>query len=404
MKKYLAVAAFGFASVGSSSAQSLFDLAPDLAEEDSFPLRWSAGVGVGYDDNATPLSGAADKNSTLFANAYVGASLLNNTPQTTTEFFARVGVIHYFDDLDTAAFDVEETTPELGLGFNWTNRISERLRFVSRNYVRFERQPDFTVGNITASQIGSYLSWSSENAIGYRWTDRLATYTGFTLSGIDYEESGIANDVFSWSIHNQFRYQLSQASVLTFTTRYTESDVDGTSRDSENIFLLAGIEHRLSPNSVFTLNAGAQLRDIDGGDSSSSPYVEAAIRSQINENFRVRGYVRYGIEDYNRFLNGNVFDDSETLRVGFRGDYRVSQSLSLNAGVNYIQNSYTERVGGGPDVDEDLLNLYVGFALRVADGVSVVGGYNYEDFSSDLAGADRDYDRNRFNLGLNAEF
>ncbi|MEN8681893.1 MAG: hypothetical protein ABF391_17760, partial [Akkermansiaceae bacterium] len=117
-KQSFAVATVGMALASSLCAQSLFDLAPDDGETESLPLSYTAGVNFGYDDNPTPLLGNDDES--FYGQAYVGASFLSNSPQTTTSFGAQLGVIHYFDNLDAAGQGVDDTAFTASLYLNWT--------------------------------------------------------------------------------------------------------------------------------------------------------------------------------------------------------------------------------------------------------------------------------------------
>jgi len=399
-KQIFAIAAIGMASAGALCAQSLYDLAPDEAEKDSLPLAWTTGVTIGYDDNPTPLLGNDD--SSLYGQAYVGATFLNNTPSTTTSFGAQIGVIHYFDNLDVLGADVDDTSFTAALYLNWTNRISERLRIVSRNSLAYELEPDYSAGFQSSRQVGNYFRWFTDNAIGYRWTDRLATYTGFSLNGITYDDVNGA-DRFTWSVYNNFRYQLSQQTLGTLNYRYSDTQGDLGVTDSTNQYITVGLEHRFSPRAVGVIRGGVQIRDVDQGDSGTSPFFEGSLNVKMNEQFSWKAYGRYAIEDYARSLNGVNYSDNQSFRLGVSGEYVVSQSLALNAGVNYIMQGYESPLNGviAPDFDEDLLNVYVGFDLGLTDTVSLNGRYNFEDLSSD---AGRDYERNRFSLGVSAQF
>ncbi len=400
-KQFTAITLVGMGLAGSLCAQSLYDLAPDDAESDGLPLTWTAGVNVGYDDNPTPLLGNEDES--LYAQAYIGATFLTNTPQTTLSFGAQVGVIHYLDNLDVLGQDVDDTSFTASVYLNYTNRISERLRFVSRNRLSYELEPDYSTGFQAQRQVGNYLTWSTDNAIGYRWSERLATYTGLRLNGLSYDDLDGA-DRFTWTLYNDFRYQLSERTVATLTYRYSQTEGDGAVSDSTNQYILAGLEHRFSQSTTGIIRAGVQLRDVDGGSSSSSPYLEASLRTQVNERFGLRAYARYGVEDYARTLGGVIYEGSEALRVGFTANYRVSQPLSLTAGVNYAMLTYQDRIGaaGLSSPEEDLFNAFVGFDLKVTDNLSVNGRYNFEDLSSDVG--NRDYDRNRYSLGVSTTF
>ncbi|MDB4354007.1 outer membrane beta-barrel protein, partial [Akkermansiaceae bacterium] len=322
----------------------------------------------------------------------------------------QLGYVHYFDDLDYSdglggIVSVDQSTPTGNLLLNWTHRISERLRLSSRNSVGFEYQPDYSIGASAARQVGAYYRWSSDNAVGYRWTERLATYTGVIFDGISYDEDDFSNnDVSNITFYNDFRYQLSQQTVATLTYRYSDRDVKGGYGDTQNHFLLAGLEHRFSPNSVGIIRAGVQIRDIDGvSDSSTTPSFEAALTTQVNSQLSVRAYARYSVEDYARAVGDSVYANTETLRIGFTGTYSVSQALSLNAGVNYQALAYQDiQTGTLGEIDEDLINAFVGFDLQVAENIYLNGSYNFEDLGSDLN--TREYDRNRYSLGVRATF
>lgn len=407
MKKQFTVTAVSLICIGSASAQSLFDLAPSNDDSEPLPLTWTAGASVGFDDNAVPFLPGADQSS-LYGSAYVGASFLSRTPATTTEFFARLGVVHYFENIDSNGVDVDQSSSVAGFGLNWTNRISDRLRFVSRNTLNKEREPDYAQG-FQGGVSGDYLRWSTDQAVGYRWSERLGTYTGIRYDDVSYEEFN-EFDRSTLTFYNDFRYQLSPQTVATFT--YRHSDVDGGSvEDSTNNYFLVGLEHRFSPNTLGVIKAGIQNRDVDLGDDTSSPYVEASLRSQINEQLTIRSYVRYGVEDYARFVRAaggvRLYDGAETLRLGLTGTYGVSEQLSLNAGMNYVSLGYVDgsNLLAAPvaDADEDSLNLSVGFRLELSDTMWLNGSYNVETLSSDVADS-REYDRNRINLGINTTF
>ncbi|MDB4430045.1 outer membrane beta-barrel protein [bacterium] len=403
MKK-ITVTALGLLSASSLCAQTLFDLAPSEETSESLPLTWVVGASLGYDDNPTPIGN--DSNESAYAVGYVGASFLSEAPQDRVEFSAQLGYVHYFDSLDygvgVGAVSVDQSTPTGNLTLNWTRRVSDRLRFSSRNSAGVEYQPDYSVGTSAARQVGAYLRWSSDNSIGYRWSERLGTYTGIIFSGVDYDNAAVnENNVSSLTFYNDFRYQLSPQTVATLTYRYSERNTKGRIADSQNHYLLAGVEHRFSPNTVGILRAGAQFRSVDDANGdTTSPTFEAALNSQVNEQLSVRAYGRYAIEDYSRLVSETVYDDTNTLRLGVTANYRVSQALSLQGGVNYQFLNYENPAGA--DLDEDLLNAFVGFDLQVAENVYLNGTYNFEDLGSDTN--TREYDRNRFSLGVRATF
>lgn len=393
-------------AVASASAKGLYYVPNDT--EESIPVSWSVGLNAIWDDNTTP-TGAGPEDETFSLNPFVGMSFVRVTPQTTWDVYARLGVIYYLDEPNAIGSD--DTFGQARAGVNLTHRFNERLRLTSRNFISYELEPDYSYGFATTRQLGEYLYWQTDNALGYRWTERFATYTGFQLTGLDYDNVA-DSDRFTWTLYNQFRYQLTPQTVATGTYRYSETDGDGRASDSTNQYLLVGLEHRFSPNTILVANAGAQLRDVDGGDNSTSPYLELTLRSQVNQQFMVRGFVRYGLEVYDTVQNAGggtliEFDGRQTLRVGVSGEYQVSPSLSVFGGVDLITTSFEDGrlLAGGPlggDRDETLVNAYIGASMKITEYLYGTLSYNHTTSDSDFAF--RDYDRNRVSLGLRAEF
>ena len=91
------------------------------------------------------------------------------------------------------------------------------------------------------------------------------------------------------------------------------------------------------------------------------------------------------------------------MRLGVSGTYRVSQALSLSSGINYLSLAYEDgTTTTADDVDESLINAFVGFDLQIAENLYLNGSYNFEDLSSDED--TREYDRNRMSIGVRATF
>jgi hypothetical protein len=413
MKKQFIAGAVLLASVGAVSAQGLYDIAPNDEAKESSPLKWNAGLTYNIDDNVTPtvpkgVKGFEDEASSI--TAYVGAALVSITPQTTWVVSGHIGGTFYIDKPVATATD--DMYGQARLGVNWTHRVSERLRFSSHNYFAYELEPDYSQGFSTTRQLSEYFHYTSDNSVGYRWTERFATYTGVKVRGINYGSESDNNDRMTYSFYNQFRYRGSEQTVWTFDYRYTDTDASGTAADSTSHYALLGVEHRFSPNTFMVLKAGVQMRDVSGGESDDNPFFEGAIRTQINEQFSVRAFARYSMEEYGTSFSGYTYDTNSTLRVGISADYMVSPQLRLNAGLNLIMTELEDGRGLGLGVpptgatgtttDEDLLNLSLGFSYEVNDGVFVTGSYNWTDSDSDITY--RDYGRNQASLGVRVEF
>lgn len=376
---------------------------------ESLPIKWSVGASLIYDDNVTP--GRGPEQDSVATNAFVGASWISVTPQTSIDVFARLGLIYYLDH----PTGLDDVNSQSRLGLNVTHRFSERLRFVSRNFVSYELEPDYTQGYANTREAGEYFYWQTNNSVGFRWTERFGTYTGFTISGVNYGESN-DNDRLTWGFNNQFRYQLSPQTVLTADYRYNDISASGLGRDSTNQFGLIGVEHRFSPNTIGILRVGVQHRSVDGGTDNTQPSLEMALNSRINDQFSVRVFTRYSMEPYDTVRlakSGQIveYDERQTLRIGISASYILSPKMSFNAGIDYVPATYDNGVrldtlGGADDfpstADDSLINATLGLSYRFTDFIFGTLSYTHSDSSSDLAG--RDFNRNRISVGVNAQF
>lgn len=411
MKKQLITGGFILASLGAASAQGLYDLATldDDGGKENLPLTWSAGVSVGYDDNVTPTvikGNEGYEDDSGYVNAYVGAAWVSITPQTTWDIYGRVGGTYYFD---SPAAMSNDSYGEARLGVNWAHRVSDKLRFTSRNYLAYEMEPDYSYGMTLDRQLDPYFHWTTDNAVGYRWSEQFATYTGFTFHGVSYDSDADANDRDTWGVYNQFRYRTSEQTVWTLDYRYSETSGSGTAADTDSHYVTAGMEHRFSPNTVGVFKAGAQIRSSDGGADDTSPFFEGALRTRVNEAFSLRAFARYSMEDYGTSFGTYSYDLNDTFRLGISADYVVSSQLTLHGGINYIMTDYQDATDATTsDLDQDLWNAYVGFSYKINDALYVTGSYNYTDSSASggetNAEDSRDYTQNRASLGMRYEF
>jgi hypothetical protein len=415
MKRSFLTSLAAVSSVGLASGD-LYHI-PDESQE-SLPLKWSVGANLTWDDNVNPTAvGVGADESSLSINPFVGATFVSIAPQTTWDVYARLGLVYYFDQ--PAAVGSEDLYTQSRVGVNWTHRVSERLRFSSRNFFSSELEPDYANGFATTRQLGEYFYWQTDNSVGYRWTERLATYSGFSLTGLDYDDTVQNQDRFTWTLYNQFRYQLTPQTVLTADYRYSESSGADLSSDYTDHYLLGGIEHRFSPNTILIARAGAQFHEAEaiGGGDSTSPYLEATVRTQVNSQFSIRGFARYGIEGYDtvRQIGAGLyeFDDRQTFRLGISSEYSFSPMLSIFGGLDYIPATFDDGrivnqtnpatlVPSAGGLDEDVVNAYLGLSVKFTEMLYGTVSYNYTDTTSDFAG--QSYDRNRVTVGVRAEF
>ncbi len=395
------------ATLGFACAQSLY-YTGDEAQE-SLPLKWTVGSNVIYDNNLVPIVPAGQpgfEESAVSVNPYAQVSLTNVSPQTTLDFYARVGVIYFLTDSETPGAD--DTFPSARLGFDLIHNMNSRVRFSSRNSFAYEFEPDYAQGFSSPRGVDPYTLWSSDNSIGYRFTERLGTYTGFTLGGLE-TDFNLASR-FTWEVYEQLRYQFNQRTVLTAGYRYTQWS--GDQQDSTNHFITGGFEHRLSPTSIVVASAGVQLRDVDGtDDGGTSPFFEMALTSKLNSRVSVRAFTRYSVEDFDtvQLIGADPFQfaDQQVLRIGVNGSYALTPRLSAFGGLDYINTSFDQgaNLNGGAGVtglSEDVINASIGLRATINPALTGECALNYTDSGSDFLG--RDFDRMRISAGVSYTF
>jgi hypothetical protein len=399
---------------GWANGQTLYYTESGLQE--SVPLKWVGGTTLTYDDNlaagyARNTGIEAPKEDSFAVGPYVGMTLFSKEPQTTWDISGQIGAIYYLDEPTSQG--VDQFNNQSRLMVNYARRINDRLRFTSNNFANLEVQPDYSYGYASAVTSGEYLFWQTDNALGYRWSDLFGTYTGFKFRNLSYENTS-SNDRSTYEIYNQVRYRLSDNSVLTGDYRFAETSGETDYNDYTDHYLLGGLEHRFSPNTVGNFRLGVQFHKSDYRSvDSTSPYTELALNSSPNADLTVRTFIRYGIEtnDTGQVLLSNLqraeFSDRRTLRIGVSSNYSISPKLGVFGGLDYIPTAFSEGayVPNGlaaPDGDEQLINAYVGVSLKFTDYLTGSATYNFTNSDSDYVGSN--YDRNRFTLGLSAEF
>jgi len=378
--------------------------------QESLPIKWSLGANSIFDDNVGAGS-STESDSSIAVMPNLGVSFTSTTPQTTWDVYGKLGLIYYFDAPESL---LEDTYSQSRINASVTHRFSERLRLMSRNYVANELEPDYSYG-IASGRTGSEnLTWMTDNSVGFRWTERFGTYTGFRFSGLR-ADTDVENDNDRTAIegYEQFRYQLSPQSVLTPEYRFSQTDGSGNASDSTDQYFIIGVDHRFTPNTIGIFKTGAQLRDVDEGDGGLSPYLEIALQSQVNQQFRLGAYTRYSAEVNSTVITtGNDsfdYEDLRALRLGANGKYTVSEDLSLLAGGDFIFSNYMEgrnvknSNNYGPDKYETNLNGYIGLSYKLTDYLFANFYYTYTQTFTDISD-EREYVRNRITLGLSAEF
>jgi len=405
MIKKTFAAALPFACASTLSAQGLFDIAPNDEAVESSPIKYSAGVSVGY-DTGTQRDDVDTDQETAYVGAYIGANMVAIDDRHTLEFYTNLAMQYNADASEASG--INDTNFNLSLGAIWTVRINERLRVTTTNHVGYQLEPDYNYGFASQRTSDEYWYWRSDTNVGYRWSRRFATYTGVIFSGTHYPTSGSGSNRLEMGAYNQMRWQLDARTVLTGGYRFRNMNNNGRA-DSQSHFFTMGVERRVSPTTVFVARVGGQFYDREDAGSEWTPNVELALRTsgggvgrKIADRLTLRTFFRHEITDYDTGNGGQDFQVNNNFRYGLATTYAVSPSLSIYSGLNVSSSHFSEDKGGDSNKWAHAINANLGFTYALNPRVNFNGSYNYTTGLSDLA--ERDFDRHRFQLGMGMSF
>lgn len=373
------------------------------------PLSWSAGVDYLWDSNTNP-GGNTDGDESYSLNPFISAVYNNVSGQTSVSFQAKLGAAYYLEELEASGS--EDIYNQSNLSFSLDHNISERLRYRTYNDVALQLEPDYNYGIVSARQSGESLYYSTDHALGFRWSSLFGTYTGVKYYGSEFIDVDNTERT-TYEFYNQFRYQFDPITTLTADYRYAITDPNYFDGDILNNYFLLGLERKINANSLLVTSAGLQMSEYDNAQSNdySSPYVEFALRSAINTRFRINSYLRYGLEYTDNTVQlpvPAVYEEKSSLRLGVNTSFAISQRLSFFNGFELVSASFMDgRALNGTSTpiktgDELLWNANLGFSVKLSEIFYGRISYNYTDSDSDLDS--RSYDRNRLSIGVNAQF
>jgi hypothetical protein len=382
--KYTATAAL---VTGVASAQGLFNVNPVSELEESSPLKYTVGTSYGYDDNVNPTSPGTSGVGSPYSRANLGASLAVRDQQTSWDLNATVGVTYYEDSAVPNDVDYNGR-----LQLNLNHEINDRFRVITRNYINYGLDLGNFFGEVATRELEEYTYASTDNSIGYRWTDRLGTYSGISYSTANYE--GSDRDVKNYSIYNQFRYLLSFQTTLTATVNYAK--IDFATNDNDRITTSVGVDYRITDNSTVVVKVGAQLSD------KSSAFGDVSYRSKVNNQFKTRVFARYSQQDTDSVFSGERYEDQVALSVGAAADYALSSQVTLTTGANYTSADFKDAPTNA-DGETDTFNTYVGVTYMINEALSLNASLNYTNADAVVI-PNRDFNRTRFQVGANYTF
>jgi hypothetical protein len=217
------------------------------------------------------------------------------------------------------------------------------------------------------------------------------------VDGIKYQDSDIGDfeDRVSHLISQQFSWAWTHTTKIVGEYRFRYTQYQRSSSDYMSHYVLAGIDKAWSERTNGSFRAGAEFYSNDRTDKTA-PYAEGSLNYAVSKKTTASVYASVGFD-------GSELGNSDaryTYRIGANATHRLTERLSLNADANYAYSTLSST--GVPDYNEHELSASAGIGYRFWDNVSLNANYSYSVLSSD--DVQRDYNRNRVSLGLNATF
>ena len=355
------------------------------------PIRFTAGVDMGYDDHVNGGTGSASSSgrSSLFTRENLVLTYARPGERTIVSLIG-VGRFEQFLDLGT---DDKNGNVTLSI----THNHSTRLSFYASVYAAYETEPDFKsdVGpeNVRADHFDTIDIFS----VTYQWLPRVSTVTSYTFERVKYADAsiGMTSDRVDNTFGETVQFSLTRRTNLVGDYRYLISDYDTAPNDSNTHYLLGGIDHHLTEHLIIHARGGPSLRSLKNDGDSTSPYFEGSLE-YIMSNHSLNWTTSYGFEAPTE-ANASV---RKTLRTGLVLTYNLTSRLSSTTAVyfHHDENQTSASSGTGSAGSQDTLDLSLGLGYTINTRLALHANYSYTSQSS--LGGTPGYTRNSYSAGL----
>lgn len=395
MKKIAIVTLAVGLSVSVSKGQGLLSIGANKDYEDKIPFSVTLASSIGWDSNMNAGS-IHEQESAYWQN---GVSLVYSTgdKRNHLNLGAHYSNIWYMD----AAPFTEDIYHNARFTLDYVTEVSPRLVVSDSFYLAYETEPDYLIGASTNRRTNQYLYGYNNLSVSYAWAPRFSTVSGYTITGIWYEEDvNQTMDRLEHILSQQFRYSVSPITTATLDYRFKVADYDNNpGGDYLAHYLLAGVDHSFSPLLASSLRIGAEFRDYDGDlGSETRPYLEGALNYRAGKHTILRWYHFLGMDDSD--LVG--FASGYSYKTGLSVQHQITDRLSGNLGLHYLHQAFEDSPYGLPDQDDDTFAGSAGVDYRLWRNIGLNATYWYTNVNSD--NIYREYERHRISFGVTATF
>jgi hypothetical protein len=344
----------------------------------AIPIQITAGVDVGYDDNATLTPDAQ-------ASSFIGenVTLTYNRPAERTQIY--VLGIGRFDQY----FDVSRNDIDGNVTMSLTHNFSTRLSFYASVFAAYQSQPNFQSNVGPENVISDHFYTTDIFSLTYHWSTRFSLIGSYKFSRVKYAQASIGNsqDRLDNTLGEKFQFSLSRRTNLVGEYRFQTVNYDTAPTDSTTHFILAGINHNLTEHLIVHARAGESFRSLENDGSMASPYFESVV-DYMSSNHSLSWTSSYGFES----PTASGVTTTKTLRTGLRLTYNLTSRVTSTAGVYY---HHDENEGAGT---QDSFDLTLGLRYTINKHFSL--GLNYNHTTQGSLGSTPGYSQNRWFGGV----
>jgi putative beta-barrel porin BBP2 len=355
------------------------------------PVVISLSGHVGYDDNSRTTS---DDEGRFFTSEEVTLSYDRTRPGTQIKLITAAGLVERFG---------QGTDVNAYLDLSVAHQVTPRLTLSGTVDTAYRNEPDFGENVGPDQRVGNYFKSDDGISAAYQWTRRFATVSSYSLRLVRYEDSFVASftDREEHTLGEEFRFDLSRATILVADYQFLAVNYDSFPRDSITHFLLLGVEQTLTRRLKAQARVGASYRSFEGEESRTDPTFEGTLDYAINSLSSLSWSMRYSVEEpvVREALSRTTFRTGVQLRYGFTR--RISGVLGLNYHHDETKEGLTAATSG-PAFSTDALQIVLGLRYQITRHLD--WDISYEHSETDSSAAISGYSRNRYSTGLSFTF
>ena len=288
-------------------------------------------------------------------------------------------------------------SPRMSLGLSDNFRLGLQPELIDRNNGRIQENQDFYANTLNGT-LDLALSQATRLDIDGRY---------FFLQ---YKNEKQANSNYRVATGGlTLRHQLSSMTTVSGEARYENVSYDGLDRNSQSVFLGAGLERTFSARLLGNLSGGLQVKSFSapGLDSKNSPYGNISLTYLPTALMRLTlgaGYSLYETDIYpyanqERLTGYASLAYDVTARLAFylsgavtRGTYDQQFYVRSGSSTNTVQD-----ING----NDTILQVSARASYRLNRSNWLGAGYGYTTMNSDLR---EDFVRNQYDVNWTIQF